>query len=61
MFAGDADRVFKYWSLNERVLVGHLRGMCKNVGQAEQLCGSCGGWDLKKKKIKFFPFLHAVE
>ena len=40
--------------MNERVLVGHLRGMCENVCQVGQLCRSPGveGETLKKKKKK---------
>ena len=41
--------------VNERVLMGHLRGMCENVCQVGQLCRSPGveGETLKKKKKRF--------
>ena len=52
--------MFEYWSVNERVLMGHLRGMCENVGQAEQLYRSLvveGGNYQQKQKQKIL--LHA--
>ena len=46
--------MFEYWSVNERVLMGHLRGMCENVGQAEQLYRSLvvegGNYEQKQKQ-----------
>ena len=53
--------MFEYWSENERVLVGHWRGLCENVGQAEQLCRSLvvEGGTYKKKKKKKVSFVRA--
>ena len=53
--------------MNERVLVGHLRGTRENVCQVEQLCTEeprCGGRDLKTNKQTnnyFLLCMHAVE